>query len=83
MSRKVLVSLLKTTVLLDVVEVVPSNDNGPLHLHAPHNTGQDSTTDTDIASEGTLLVNVCAFTCLIMLTMDGRNEREEGIGMDE
>ena len=57
-------SLLKTVVLFDVVEVVSSDDNGPLHLHALYNACQDSTTDTDIASEGTLLVNVCTFTRL-------------------
>ena len=57
-------SLLKPVVLLDVVEVVSSNDNGPLHLHALDNPCQDSTTDAHIASEWTLLVYVCAFNSL-------------------
>lgn len=62
--REILVSLLKTVVLLDVVEVVSSYDNCPLHLHALDNTSQDSTTDANIARERTLLVNVRSFYCL-------------------
>ena len=57
-------SLLETVVLFDVVEVVSSDDNGPLHLHALDNPSQDSSTDAHITSKGTLLVNVCTFTCL-------------------
>ena len=51
-------SLLKAFVLPDVVEVVPANDERPLHLHALHDARQDTSTDGDIAREGTLLVNV-------------------------
>ena len=51
-------SLLVALVLLDVVEVVPANYQCSLHLQALHDPRQDSTTDGDIAGEGTLLVNV-------------------------
>lgn len=36
--RHVLVALLKAIVLPDVVEIVPADDNGPLHLHLGHHT---------------------------------------------
>lgn len=38
MDRHVLVPLLKTVVLADVVQVVASDDNGPLHLHLGHHS---------------------------------------------
>lgn len=38
MDRHVLVPLLKTVVLADVVQVVTSDNDGPLHLHLGHHT---------------------------------------------
>ena len=64
MNRDVLVPLLKTVVLLDVVEVISSDDNGPFHLFALHNACQDAATDAYIPSEGALFVNVGAFSSL-------------------
>ena len=60
MNWHVLVSLLKSLVLLDKVKVVSADDNGPLHLHFGHHSRQDAASDAHIAGEGTLLVNVCA-----------------------
>ena len=57
-------SLLESVVLLDVVEVVSSNDDGPFHLHTLDDASQDSPTDAHIASERTLLVYVGTFNCL-------------------
>lgn len=57
-------SLLKTVVLLDVVQVVTADDNGPLHLHFLHNTSQDATTNGYISCERALLVNVGTFNGL-------------------
>jgi len=54
----ILVPLLETTVLLDVVKVVPADDNSALHLGGGNKSLQDLTTDGDVASEGALLVNV-------------------------
>jgi hypothetical protein len=56
--RHVLVSLLKAIVLSDVMEIVPADDNSPLHLLLRHNTRQDPTLDGDITSEGAFLVYV-------------------------
>lgn len=58
MYRHILMSLLISVVLFHVLEVVTTNNNSPVHLHFTHNTCEDSTTDTYISSEGTLLVNV-------------------------
>lgn len=38
MDRDVLVPLLKAVVLADVMQVVTSDDDGPLHLHFGHHT---------------------------------------------
>lgn len=56
--RHVLVTLLKAIVLSDVMEIVPADDNGPLHLHLRHDTRQDPTSDGDVTSEGAFLVYV-------------------------
>ena len=58
--RHVLVTLLKAIVLSDVMEIVPADDNGPLHLHLHHNTNQELTSDGDITSVGAFSVYVGA-----------------------
>ena len=59
-SVDVLVTLLETTVLLDVVEVVATDDDGALHLGRDDEPLQDLSTDGNVTGEGTLLVNVVA-----------------------
>lgn len=64
MNRHVLVALFESVVLLDVVQVVSSDDNSPVHLHLGDDTGQNAATDGHVASEGTFLVNVGTFASL-------------------
>ena len=58
--RHVLVTLLKAIVLSDVMEIVPADVKGPLHLHLRDDTRQDPTSDGDVTSEGAFLVYVGA-----------------------
>jgi len=58
MGMNVLVTLLETTVLLNVMEVVPPHDDSALHLRRDDKSLQDLTANGDIASEGALLVDV-------------------------
>jgi hypothetical protein len=60
MSSNVGVSLLKTMVLGDVVQIIATDDDSSLHLGGDHKTTNDSATNGDISSEGALLVNVVA-----------------------
>jgi len=60
MGSNVGVSLLKTMVLGDVVQIIPTNNNSSLHLGGDHKTTDDSTTNRDIASERAFLINVMA-----------------------
>ena len=64
MGGKVLMSLFKSVVLLDVMKIIPSDNNCSLHLHTLYGTSQDSPSNTDIASKGTFLVYVCAINGL-------------------
>lgn len=57
MGRNVFMSLLITVVLLNIVEVFTSNDNGSFHLGADNVASQDTSTDGDVTGEWTLLVN--------------------------
>ena len=64
MDRHVPVPLLETVVFLHVVEIIPADDNGLVHLHLGDDSGEDAATDGDIAGEGTLLVDVMTLTSL-------------------
>jgi len=56
----VLVTLLETTVLLDVVKVVATDDDGALHLGGDDEPLEDLATDGNVTGEGALLVDVVA-----------------------
>lgn len=59
-SVNVLVTLLETTVLLDVVKVITTDDNGALHLGGDDKTLEDLSTNGNISSEGALLIDVAS-----------------------
>ena len=65
MHSDVFVSLLVSLILLDEVEIVPSDNDGSLHLGGDNHSSEDSSTDGDITSEWTLLVNVGSFNGLL------------------
>jgi hypothetical protein len=58
MCRNVLVSLLETTVLSDVMQIVSSDDDCSLHLGRDDLSLEDSSANRDISREGALLVNI-------------------------
>lgn len=60
MSMNVLMTFLKTTVLGNVVKVIPTNDNRALHLGGDDQPLQNLTTDRYVAREGTLLIDIIA-----------------------
>ena len=64
MNGHISVSLLVSVVLLDKVKVVTSDDDGTLHLHLDDGTGEDTSTNADVAGEGALFVDVAAIDCL-------------------
>lgn len=63
-DRDVLVPLLKAVVLADVMKVVTSDNDGPLHLHFGHHTRENTATDGDISGKWAFLVNVSAVNSL-------------------
>ena len=67
MNRNVLMTLLETVVFADVVKVITADDDSSLHLGLGDDTSQDSTTNSHIAGEGALLIDVVA--------LDGLNQR--------
>lgn len=58
MNTHVPMTLLKTTVFSYKVEVIPTNNDGPLHFALTDNSGQDTSTDPYVAGEWAFLVNV-------------------------
>merc|ERR1719270_1033861 len=56
MNRHVLVSLLESVVLLDIMEIITSHHHGSAHLHLGDHSGQNTSTDGNLASKGALFV---------------------------
>lgn len=54
----ILVPLFKTTVLSDVMQVIPSDDDSSLHLRRHDLSDEDPASDRNIPGEGTFLVDV-------------------------
>ena len=48
MNRHVLVSLLKSVVLLDIMEIITSHHHGSVHLHLGDHSGQNTSTDGNL-----------------------------------
>jgi hypothetical protein len=58
------VPLLEPVVLLDVVQVIPSDDDSVPHLHLDDGAGEEAAANVHVAGERTLLVDVVALTSL-------------------
>lgn len=58
MGRDVAVALLVPVVLWHIVQVIPTHNNGALHLGRNHNALQDLAADGHARGEGTLAVDV-------------------------
>nr|CAD7459969.1 unnamed protein product [Timema tahoe] len=55
-NRHISVSFLKSVVLPNIMQIVPSDDNSSLHLHLLHNSCQDTSTDRHVTRERTFFV---------------------------
>ena len=58
-------TLLETVVLLNVVQVVTTDDDSAMHLSRDDHSSQDSPTNRNAASERALLINVSTFDGLL------------------
>mmetsp|Transcript_3150 Transcript_3150/g.6705 ORF Transcript_3150/g.6705 Transcript_3150/m.6705 type:complete len:230 (+) Transcript_3150:406-1095(+) len=63
MGMDIFVPLLETTILRNVVKVIPTNDNGALHFGGNNKPLDDLSTDRHISSKGAFLVNVSSLDC--------------------
>ena len=61
MGCDVPVSFFVTVIFGDVVEVVSSDDNGPLHFGGDDDSLEDFASDGDVAGEGAFLIDVVSF----------------------
>jgi hypothetical protein len=58
MDGEVAMSLGESVILLDVVEIVSSDDDGSVHLARDDHSLEDLASDRDIAGERTLLIHI-------------------------
>lgn len=56
-----MMSLLESVILLDVMEIISSEDDGSGHFGVQHDSLQDSASDGDVGGEWALLINVSSF----------------------
>ena len=61
----ILVAFFESVVFLDVVQVISTDNDSPVHLHLSDDTSEDATTDGHFTGEGALLVNVVSILGLI------------------
>ena len=61
MGWEVVMSLLESVVLLDVVQVISSQDDGSAHFVREDDTLEDSASDGHVRGEWALVINVVAF----------------------
>lgn len=54
-------SFLVSVIFGNVVEIIPSDDNGPLHFLTDDNTLEDLSPNGDFAGEWALFINVLGF----------------------
>ena len=59
-GSNVLVTLFETTVLDNVMQIIPSNDDGSLHLGGDNLSIKDTSSNGNITGKGALLVDVVA-----------------------
>lgn len=64
MSWDIAVPFFVSLVFLDVVKVVPSDDNGPYHFCTMASTGKDTASNRNSASKWAFLINICSFNGL-------------------
>jgi hypothetical protein len=57
----VLVAFFETTVFGNVMQIVPSNDDGSLHLGGDDESLEDSSADANISGKGALFIDVIGF----------------------
>ena len=62
--RDILVSLFKTSILADVLQIVSSNDHCPLHLIRNYHCFHDSSSDRHVSRKRALFVDVCSVNSL-------------------
>lgn len=71
MNGDVPVTLLETAVLADVMQIITSDDDGALHLQLLNDSGEDASTDANVAGEWAFLVNVGAIDGLMNESIRG------------
>ena len=64
MHGHIRMSLLKSIVFPVVMQVIPSNDDCPLHLQLLYNSSEDTATNVYSTGKGAFFVDVCSFNGL-------------------
>ena len=59
------VSLLETSILWHVLQIITTNDDGSLHFRGDNHCLQNTTTDRNISGEGAFLVNIWSLNSLL------------------
>jgi len=61
MDAHIAMTLLKTVVLSNVMQIIPAYNYSTLHLHLLYNTSENASSNRHIASEWTFLIDIGSF----------------------
>lgn len=64
MDTHIAMTLLKTVVLSNIMQIIPAYNYSTLHLHLLYNTSENTSSNRYIASEWTFLINIGSFESL-------------------
>lgn len=81
MSSNILVPFLVTTVLGNVMQIIPSDDDGSLHLGGDNLSLQNSSTNRNVSNKGALFVNITSLDSSIRGLNSKANVLDETHGL--
>lgn len=61
MHAHITMAFFKSIIFSNIMQVISSYDNSPLHFHLLYDTGKNTTSDRNVTREWTFLVNVSSF----------------------
>jgi len=64
MDTHITMTLLKTVILSNIMQIIPANNYSTLHLHLLYNASKDTSSNRYIACEGTLLIDISSLESL-------------------
>lgn len=64
MNTHITMTFFKAVIFSDIMKVIPTYDNSPLHFHLLYYTSENASSNRNVTSKWTFFVNVSSFQSL-------------------